>query len=280
MSLNCESYLPALNGYITVLSFVSSFTMTILCCQNLNFGQGAILLTLGIACSDLVYSLSNILSFINGFSEGALCYIEAILREWSFNFSLFFVVAMAIFFWRSTIGEDPDQRVYVKKVVKFGTILCLALTLQIIWFGQYVTVENIGSCCFISYNDNISDAGKYIVRTIYECIPDLLCIGISLFCYYRTFKFLINTAGREKYENFQRFGYTFVMCLILLPGLIDNYYRVRHTNCEKSWLVVLHIVLTHSAGTLNALVYGWQQRSLIKKTAMLLQSGTSRNETR
>jgi len=266
MSLVCEPYLKILNICFISVSLVASFTMTVLCLRKLKSNRKFIQLILGIACSDLVYSISNILSSVN--QVELICYGEAIIREWSFNFSLLFVIAIAILCWRSSLSEVPDQSKYAKRVLFIGSAVYFMLTCPIFLLEDYVTVVNNGLWCFISYQDGIGIQEKMFVRAIYDWIPDAAFIMIALACFFKNFRFIIGQDGQEGFERIRLFGYSLIIFLIMLPTLFDNFFRIYY-QCDDTWLIVLHIVLTHSAGTLNALFYGWQQKILRREESLL-----------
>ena len=154
MNSECQSNFKGLNMYASMTSLIASLAMTLLCFLNLGSNHPCILLILGIACSDFIYSLSNILSFMN--LDKAICSIEAIIREWSFNFSLLFVVALSILCYRSSQGQGPSQAKYFRNVITFGFFICLAFSLQTILFPEYITVVDTGLYCFVSANKNLS----------------------------------------------------------------------------------------------------------------------------
>jgi len=48
------------------------------------------------------------------------------------------------------------------------------------------------------------------------------------------------------------------MLLVTMPSLIDDYNQIFNPNSSET-LLMMHIVLTHSIGVFNAIVYGWQR---------------------
>jgi len=259
MNQDCNpDYLQTLNAVLSGISLIASLIMTILCIRKLKSGRKFIQLVLGIACSDLVYAFSNLLSFVN--QNQVVCYVEAITREWSFNFSLLFVVAIAVLCWRSSLDENPKQVEYIKTVLIIGTVTYVVLTCPLLWMKDYVIVTDNGMWCLITYNPDNTDLEKILVRIVYGGIPDFTYTVISVYCYIKIVRYLRERLGVESVQNFQLLGYTLVMCLIVFPAMFDNFFRIFYTKCELSWLIVLRVILTHSAGTLNAIVYGRQQQ--------------------
>lgn len=113
--------------------------------------------------------------------------------------------------------------------------------------------------CLISANSqSLSIPQIVLVRTLYKGIQNFISLTISLTCYFLTYRVVHNhlelrDVGMQKVK-----GFLFVMCLILIPDFIINYTRIGK-ECDQSWIAALHLILTHSAGTLNAIAYGYQQ---------------------
>jgi len=264
--MNCRPYPTALNLGVNILSFICSLGMTIGCLHNWDSGQKFIQLVLGIAISDLIFSLSNLLFLMRGYFD-SLCFTEAILKICSWNFSLLFAVAIAIFCARSFRRPYLRQSTYVKGVILIGSLMSLAMILPIIFLQQYVMVKDTGLFCVLAYHSGASDSQKLIVRTVYDGIPAVVYIIISLICYIRIRVSMNNLLGREARGRLQIFGYTFVMFLILVPRLIDNYLSIGdYHNCKFSGFLMFHLVLSYSAGTLNALVY---RKTIVKRELLL-----------
>jgi len=268
INILCEPYLKPLNISLSIVSFASSLMMTIYCIKNLRHGQRETQLVLGIAFSDLVYSFSNILSIINGTNTGTLCKVEGLIRQWFFNFSLLFVVAIAIFCSKYSQRQNPNQLKYVKKVILIGSAICLLLTIPVFALQDHVSAVNKGLFCLISYNET-SIPEKLLVRTIYEGLRDIIYLIISVYCSFKIITTINNLMALQIVRKLQLFGYTFVLCLIVLPALFDNYFRIFNPGCEYHGLIALRVSLTHSAGTLNAIVYGIQQRVRINENNLL-----------
>jgi len=141
MSSDCEPKFKNLNICVSAISFMASLTMTIFCFRNLRSNNACILLILGIACSDFIYSVVNMMSLVDQ-QSWAICCIEAITRLWSFNFSIFFVIGLSILCYRSITGRSPSQVKYFRNAILFGTIICLVLTLKLKWLSEYVCEED------------------------------------------------------------------------------------------------------------------------------------------
>jgi len=188
-----------------------------------------------------------------------ICPIEGITRFWSFNFSIFFVVGLSILCCRSIRGHDPKQAKYALFVILFGTIICLILSLPLIWLSDYVFVKRTDLYCVISANSkNLSLPMVVLVQTLYQGIQNVICLTISITCYFLTYCYAHNHWGIRNVRMQKVKGFLLVMFLILIPDLVINYTRIG-VECDQSWIAVFHLVLTHSAGTLNAIAYGYEQ---------------------
>jgi len=135
---------------------------------------------------------------------------------------------------------------------------------------QYLIFANGPIICLISSDPSDSIPLKLLFRTLYEGLTTIFVFFITLIAYGIT----VIRIRRELDTNidfnlYKVFWYPFIMLLVTVPSLIDDYNQIFHPNSSEL-LLLMHILLTHSIGTLNALVYGWQ-RNLFK-----FSRGTSR----
>jgi len=133
MSVSAESEEKILywcNVVATLLSFLGSLWMTILCLKTPSPKSVALKLILAIALSDLVYTIPNVISMY-GDGNGLMCNIEGFLRELTAMLTIFFSTATAILCYKdSAFNAKFVQEVFYKKAVKISLFLALLLAVM------------------------------------------------------------------------------------------------------------------------------------------------------
>jgi len=244
--------------------------MAIMSFKSLRTSNICIDFIFGIAISDFIYSLCNVITWFDSeqAEKDAKCYAEAVIREWSLYFSLFFAIGIAVLCKKCSSLQPfdrKDQIALLIKVILIGSGICLVFTIIPFFLKKYVIYVNDNVVCHITYNNTtdpekkLSYLEKFAVITFYEGILVTAGIIVTLKCYFHTSNFIRRVSERPRKETGYRFlVYPFVICIVFLPTVIDDYFRINH-KCEYLWLMVVHMVLTHSIGFINAIAYGWQR---------------------
>lgn len=100
---------------------------------------------------------------------------------------------------------------------------------------------------------------------IYEGIPVLLGFIITLIGYIkvivtiRSLKLPDVTLQEMNVPVFSLLWYPFVLCITFVPSLIDN-IRAIYIPTRIPAIEAIHLLLTHSLGFTNAVVYGCQRK--------------------
>jgi len=122
-----------INIFATTLSVVGSLFMCFCCIKAPSPRNVSLKLISVIAASDLVYSITNILSAFQDPDSSVvspLCVVEGFLRFWTFEFSLFFASCISILCYKTcSFNTTFNQEAFFKKCVSIGTLLCLGLGL-------------------------------------------------------------------------------------------------------------------------------------------------------
>jgi len=87
----------------------------------------ALKLILAIALSDFLYSIANLMTAFEDDYNGLLCHADAVLREFSFTFSIFWVTCTAILCYKTSKTWRFDQELFFKKAFVIGALFCLVL---------------------------------------------------------------------------------------------------------------------------------------------------------
>ncbi len=120
---------------------------------------------------------------------------------------------------------------------------------------QYLYFWNGPIICNISAVPEASILLKVLFRTLYEGLTSVFIFLVTLIAYAIT----VRRIQRElDFNPYQLFWYPFVVLLVTVPSLIDDYYQIFHSSSHIV-LLTTHI-LSHSIGILNAIVYGWHFR--------------------
>ena len=116
-----------LNLAATGLSLLGSFAMIYFAITT-KTKTIALKLILAIALSDFLFSIANLITAFEDDYNGVLCHIDAILREFSWIFSIFWVTCTAILCYKTSKSwRYFDQELFFKRAFIIGTIICVFL---------------------------------------------------------------------------------------------------------------------------------------------------------
>ena len=123
-----------------------------------------------------------------------------------------------------------------------------------------------GLFCWIVYYDEKNDNLNMVALVIYQGIPLIFGSIISTVGYYKALKKIQQLQeeilGWSSVDIYKLLWYPVVLFIIFVPCFVDNIIQayVSNTNLLIP-LEAVHIVLTHSIGFVDALVYGVQRRA-------------------
>ena len=127
-----RSILYIINMTATLLSLFGSIWMTYFCLKVSGTQPLSSKLVLGIALSDLFYSITNIMSIFEAQDKNIIddmCRVEAIVRFYSLKLTLFFSTLIAIACYTASSKGNVNSKTFIKKSVLVGGSLFGAFTL-------------------------------------------------------------------------------------------------------------------------------------------------------
>jgi hypothetical protein len=273
--LNTHPSLYISNIVATGLSVLGSIWMT---CAYFNAPSPrttALKLILGIAFADLFYSVANIISAIPKTEDvNTYCQVEGFLREFSAFMSIFLATSTAILCYKESHGRLNmnrsskffSQTRFLFKSFGICGIASLALAVAPFIFNKkLVYVKKTLFCWVGSAEPNPDVKTNFLILMIFEGIPLTVGLIITLFGYCKAISntkqvlgSFLETVGVDVYKLL---WYPAVLFIVFIPSLIDNAYQV-FTKNPILGVEIAHILLTHSIGFLNAIVYGIQGKDL------------------
>jgi len=117
--------------------------------------------------------------------------------------------------------------------------------------------------CWFSYSVEATDLWKLAVTMIYQGIPTILGVFITIISYNLVIK-QIKEVPKEILEVmnvdvYRLYWYPAVFIITFVPSLIDKIVRI-YIEDRPVIFEAAHLLLTHSIGFNNALVYGIQRK--------------------
>jgi len=263
------------NLVVTGLSIIGSLWMAVAYCKARKPRTTALKLILGIAFADLLYSVANVLSAIRHFEESnTSCQIEGFLREFSPFMSIFLATSTAILCYKESQGRlnmNRSSKFFSQKkflLRSFGIcgFFSLALAVAPFVFRNHFKYTKKNLFCWVGSADPNADARtNFMILMIFEGIPLAIGFLITLFGYAlaisNTKKVLGSFLESVGVDVYKLLWYPAVLFIIFIPSLIDNAVQV-FVQDPILWMEIVHIVMTHSIGFSNALVYGIQKENL------------------
>ena len=138
--------------------------------------------------------------------------------------------------------------------------------------------------CWVSYSaDQKNQNAQLAVLLVYQGIPLIVGFLMSLIGYIKTIKRIREIQDAylycESFDVYKLLWYPAVMFMIFLPSLVDNIV-LNYTKEGNVFIEAVHLLLTHSIGFINALVYGAQMRRVFFKHIELESSQIIRGASR
>jgi len=120
-----------INGIATILSLLGSLYMVYSCIRTPAPRSVALKLILALALSDLIYSISNVMSQFDEDIVDLFCIAEAILRMNGYLLSIYFTTTIAMLCYQtSKHGLSFNQEKFFRSAIIFGPIGYFILNLM------------------------------------------------------------------------------------------------------------------------------------------------------
>ncbi len=118
--------------------------------------------------------------------------------------------------------------------------------------------------CNVTYTAGVSKKIKLLVRLGYEAFPICSALFITLGSYLLAIK-KIRQLPEEVLETmdismYKLFWYPAVLLITFAPSFADNFGAIYFEKSLPVELKLLHLLITHSIGFTNVIVYGVQRR--------------------
>jgi len=259
--------LKTLNGIAASLSFFGSFFMCYFCLR-IRPRTVSLKFILSIAIADVFFSIANLMSeFEYPSSNGVnlFCGIEAFIRAGSYVLSVFFASCIAVLCYKtSALTIKFDQETCFRSALYIGGIIVLILAILPAVVNP-IAYTNGDIYCYITYaSDVTSISTKLIVRMIYEGIPILAGVLITLIGYILTIR-KIKKLPPEILEEldisiYKLFWYPALLFVTFVPSILDNYAAIYTGSAVSLSVKALHLSITHLIGFTNAILYGIQRK--------------------
>lgn len=166
----------------------------------------------------------------------------------------------------AVVDFNKDINGYLSSVFTLGTISTLAISAIILLLNIVFNVCNSGwlilCCCLQSFSVSILRAidwkyvmeVKYIKRTLLQCIPNLLTIGLSIV--------LILYRNEDKYLG-KIYAYVIVFTVVALPLMVHQFIKGKCFINKKYWLYALSFSLPIIFHSLSNVVLSQSDRIMI-----------------
>jgi len=117
-----------LNLIATSISLICSLAMCYLCFKTTPKNT-ALKLILAIAISDFIYTICNFMSAFEDEKRDLLCITDAIIREFTYTQSVFWVTCTAILCYKASKTHNFNQEAFFKKAVIIGLAISTIITI-------------------------------------------------------------------------------------------------------------------------------------------------------
>ena len=122
--------LERLNLIATIPSIIGTLLMSYFCFRNMN-NNTFMKFLFSLAISDLIYSLSNLMSAFDPADVSALCEVEGIMREFSSKLSIWIATSIAIFHCKVVkVRSDFNEKRFLVASLIFGGLISLGFALR------------------------------------------------------------------------------------------------------------------------------------------------------
>jgi len=262
----------------TVASIGGSIWLLYSCCKPPRPSRqrdDLVILVGAMAIADLIFTFPNILSIVN---LPTLCSVEGFTRQ-LYMVSMCLVTSVAILCFlkkREPPGGGPtSQRCFVYGAIIASIFVSLLFASLPMFIPTWFNYGGTNVHCWIT---SPQEGGRILVVLIFEIIPVLLGSLITIYFYLRAMKISDDTLGSFATKKFKRqFLYPFFLFFVFVPSIIDDITAATTNNKDGQrfqGIEMVHILLTHSIGLTNALLYKIQDLGIFSKN----QAGLSMQE--
>jgi len=259
-----------INCIASFFSLIGSLLMTYFCCRIERPWSIPTKLVLSIAISDIFYSIANIMSAFGdqGTSVNLLCYTEAVIRACSFVTTLLFATCLAVFCCKSTnfdiAWSQNQQKQLLNKTFLLGTVACLIFVLSPMIFPGFFAYKNGDFYCEIGSPIGSEKFIALMNIIVTELLPVLIAVLVTIAAYYisaQRMRQLPQELLDEMNFKFSKLLW-YPTVLVLTFGPCITYALITKLFNSKGNLIVnqVHLLITHSIGLSNAIVYGLQKK--------------------
>ena len=265
----------------TIFSILGSIYIIKFCSKASSQENTAVKFILAMALADLVFSATNILSAFQpavvGPCQTSLCTTEAVIRQISYMYTILFSACSAILASKAAtpMRSFNPHLLFRSSIIiggLIGLILCLGypflfspiLTFKNspVVFSDYIIFSNGPLYCWIGYSPSATTSQKLTVILIYQALPILLGSIITIHSYryvMKVFKALPDTLlSKMDFKASTLWWYPAALFVSLIPCVI--YTTLELYRPPAVWAKFIHLVLPHSIGFTNAIVYGVQHK--------------------
>ena len=267
--------LQILNLIATVPSIIGSLIMFYFCLRSISQNT-SIKLILALAISDFFYSANNLMTVLNSPEDSVACKVEAFSKGLFLQLTIWIATSISILHYK-LIAADPNfkRSRFVFICIMSGVVISLTLALRYFCQFFYVylifrpfyasdifTVKKYGDACLIDIIYLDGDYIRYIDFGVFQGL--FICGGflITLFVYMltitRTRRIQLQYFDSEDVHTSRLLLYPAILFAAILPPTISRILGFFGPSINLPSAFVM--LITHSIGFLNALVYGCLRR--------------------
>ena len=143
---------------------------------------------------------------------------------------------------------------------------------------EYIAIIKGPLSCEIAYTPSDSKLVRFVFLILYEGLAVVIGTVLTLRAYLHVIKEIKSLPkdwiSQLQIKVYSLLWYPAVLFGSFLPCMIASFYRITRPDSEAvpSWVIGMHIVLPHSIGFTNAIVYGIQRK--------LYSKGSTKDERR
>ena len=147
-------------------------------------------------------------------------------------------------------------------------------------FPSELAYQNGSLFCWIAFSaETTTPVAKFLTLMIYNGIPVLTAVAITLLGYLFAIKKIRELPDgllqQADVNVYKLLWYPLVLLIVTVPCIADNFVQVLVDDDKPVMSALTHIILTHSAGFANALVYGLQLRLSKRQSLSMAKDSVS-----
>jgi len=249
---------------VSSLSLLGGLVMAYFCYKTPAPRSTSVKFMTAIALSDVFLAISNIMSAFESVNNPGFCTTEAIIKQASFLLTIIFSTGTAIVAAKASQPSDFNPKLFFARTFFFGTFFSVLVSLGPMLLPEYLEYSGKSLYCAIRYSENVTERGwQFTIQVLYQGTPIIIGTVLSLRAYLFIIKQL-KTLPKALVEemNVNVYGllwYPFMLFVLLIPCQVYTGYEII-TNLPPVWAKFIHLVLPHSIGFANAIVYGVQRK--------------------